>query len=54
MAELMYSIGQEHTENMEKDACGPDCPTALDLFNGLKKSIGSRGLITAPGFLTTK
>jgi hypothetical protein len=39
---------------MEKDACGPDCPTALELFNGLKKAIGAPGLVTAPGFLTTK
>jgi len=54
MAELMFNIGQEHTENMEKDACGPDCPTALELFNGMKKSIGTHGLVAAPGLFSTK
>ena len=36
---------------MEKDACGPDAPTALELFSRVKQATGSYALISAPGFL---
>jgi len=54
MAELMFQVGQNSSENLDKDACGPDCPTALELFTGLKKSIGAYGIVLAPGFLSTR
>ena len=51
---MMFNVGQNSTENLDKDACGPDCPTALELFRGLKKSVGAYGQVVAPGFLSTK
>ena len=54
MAQLMFDLGQNSTENLEKDACGPDAPTALELFRHIKKATGSYGIVSAPGFLSTK
>jgi len=39
--------------SQERDACGPDAPTSLELFGHLARSAGSRALVAAPGFLST-
>jgi uncharacterized protein YbjT (DUF2867 family) len=54
MAELMHKIGSDKTtQSWEKDACGPDAPTALELFTHLKKAINSRAIVAAPGLSTS-
>ena len=54
MAALMAECGQDHTQNMEKDACGPDAPTAVELFSRIRQATGSLALVGAPGFLDEK
>lgn len=52
MAALMLELGLDPASGQERDACGPDAPTALELFRGLAQSCGSRALVTPlPGAL---
>ena len=39
---------------MEKDACGPDAPTAVELFSRIREATGSFAYVGAPGFLDEK
>ena len=40
MADLMYEIGAAEGSE-EADACGPDAPTALELFGALKRAVAT-------------
>jgi len=55
MAELMADLGSRslQTSGEEKDACGPDAPTAKQLFTHLAKASGARySLVTETGLPT--
>lgn len=57
-AELLFELGGFGARGpgpaaQERDACGPDAPTALELFNSIGKAVGSTATIAAPGFLST-
>ena len=60
LADLALDLGSSHTSGEELDACGPDAPTALELFLRLRDSIAkSRGfpgsIVLAGGpWLSTK
>uniref|UniRef100_A0A7S2CH93 NAD-dependent epimerase/dehydratase domain-containing protein n=1 Tax=Octactis speculum TaxID=3111310 RepID=A0A7S2CH93_9STRA len=55
MAALMVELGQDSgSTNLERDACGPDAPTALELFRRLKQATGAPAHVMAPGFLRTR
>ncbi|CAE8715387.1 unnamed protein product [Polarella glacialis] len=68
MAQLLYDLGRltetdagagdglgsRSRPNEEKDACGPDAPTSLELFKHLGRAVGARGAVLAPGFLPTR
>eukprot|EP00927_Polykrikos_kofoidii_P056926 TRINITY_DN51017_c0_g1_i1.p1 TRINITY_DN51017_c0_g1~~TRINITY_DN51017_c0_g1_i1.p1 ORF type:complete len:387 (-),score=35.03 TRINITY_DN51017_c0_g1_i1:123-1283(-) len=41
MAALMFEVGFEAGSGQERDACGPDAPTAQELFEGLARKCGS-------------
>jgi NADH dehydrogenase len=49
MAELMQSLGTSAELAEERDACGPDAPTARELFSTIARACGSRALVVAPG-----
>ncbi|GMH61511.1 hypothetical protein TrRE_jg12183, partial [Triparma retinervis] len=53
MAELMAQLGRSvETSGEEKDAVGPDAPTALELFRRLNGSVGGRGFVVPSGLPT--
>lgn len=68
MAQLLYDLGRltetdagagdglgsRSRPNEERDACGPDAPTSLELFKHLGRAVGARGAVLAPGFLPTR
>lgn len=56
MAMLMFDLGTSlNTTGEEVDACGPDKPTALELFCGLRDAIGAvASVIPVRNFLSTK
>eukprot|EP00930_Biecheleria_cincta_P074613 TRINITY_DN61823_c0_g1_i1.p1 TRINITY_DN61823_c0_g1~~TRINITY_DN61823_c0_g1_i1.p1 ORF type:complete len:337 (-),score=36.04 TRINITY_DN61823_c0_g1_i1:38-1018(-) len=58
MAQLLFELGQpgatEGAATEERDACGPDAPTAQELFSHLAQVTNSRALVAAPGFLSTR
>ena len=49
MATLMAELGQQSidTTGEERDACGPDSPTALELFGALKRATKSCAVVRA-------
>jgi NADH dehydrogenase len=53
MAKLMGDLGKsKDTTGEEMDACGPDAPTALELFRRLNGSVGGRGFVVPSGLPT--
>jgi NADH dehydrogenase len=52
MAELMHTLGSSRSTGEERDACGPDAPTARELFTAIARACGSRALVSAPGLST--
>ena len=49
----MYTLGSSlHTSSEELDACGPNAPSALELFNRINSSVGGRGWVKASGLPT--
>ncbi|CAK0907166.1 unnamed protein product [Prorocentrum cordatum] len=54
MAELMADLGHRspHTSGEERDACGPDAPTARELFRSIARACGSRALVVPSGLST--
>merc|ERR1719162_1315138 len=58
-AELLYELGGlgaagAGPEGQERDACGPDAPTSVELFSKLARAVNSRAIIAAPGMLSNK
>eukprot|EP00518_Triparma_eleuthera_P000380 CAMPEP_0182460716 /NCGR_PEP_ID=MMETSP1319-20130603/5500_1 /TAXON_ID=172717 /ORGANISM="Bolidomonas pacifica, Strain RCC208" /LENGTH=312 /DNA_ID=CAMNT_0024659861 /DNA_START=249 /DNA_END=1184 /DNA_ORIENTATION=+ len=55
MASLMTSVGAASpgTSGEELDACGPDCPTAYELFSHLNDSCGGISLVLPSRLPTT-
>jgi len=57
MADLLFDLGRPGTSDkgtsQELDACGPDAPTATELFTHIGRCVGSRAVVAAPGFLST-
>lgn len=49
MASLMLELGTSSAAAEERDACGPDAPTALELFSAIGAAVGSRAFVKAPG-----
>lgn len=49
MAELMQTLGESAALAEEADACGPDAPTARELFSRIARACGSRAFVVAPG-----
>lgn len=49
MAELMHTLGQSASTGEERDACGPDAPTARELFTAIARATGSWARVAAPG-----
>mmetsp|Transcript_66950 Transcript_66950/g.199170 ORF Transcript_66950/g.199170 Transcript_66950/m.199170 type:complete len:326 (+) Transcript_66950:61-1038(+) len=58
MASLLLELGRpgsaDKGPSQELDACGPDAPTATELFSHLGRCAGSRATVAAPGFLSTR
>ncbi|CAL1156025.1 unnamed protein product [Cladocopium goreaui] len=57
MAQLLLDLGRlgdARPCNEERDACGPDDPTALELFRHLATSVGAWSRVSAPGVLSTR
>jgi len=58
MAELLLELGGLGNSVLppceERDACGPDAPTASELFTHIGRCVGSRALVSAPGVLSTR
>ncbi|CAE7449459.1 unnamed protein product [Symbiodinium microadriaticum] len=57
MAELLLSLGaldNEAAPSEERDACGPDRPTSLDLFQHIASCVQSRATVAAPGVLSPR
>eukprot|EP00931_Biecheleriopsis_adriatica_P035370 TRINITY_DN20358_c0_g1_i2.p1 TRINITY_DN20358_c0_g1~~TRINITY_DN20358_c0_g1_i2.p1 ORF type:complete len:165 (+),score=24.18 TRINITY_DN20358_c0_g1_i2:403-897(+) len=57
MAQLLFElgrVGEQSPPDEERDACGPDAPTAKELFSHLASCVGSRAVVHAPGFLSTR
>mmetsp|Transcript_68819 Transcript_68819/g.212809 ORF Transcript_68819/g.212809 Transcript_68819/m.212809 type:complete len:326 (+) Transcript_68819:41-1018(+) len=58
MASLLYDLGSpgavDKGPSQELDACGPDAPTAAELFTHIGRSVGSRAWVASPGFLPTR
>jgi len=54
MAALMLALGTSTLSGEERDACGPDAPTAVELFRAVAEAVGARCAIVAPGFLSTR
>lgn len=52
MAELMHSLGKSNASGEERDACGPDAPTARELFSAIARATGSWARVAAPGLPT--
>lgn len=53
MSMLMYNLGTStHTTSEELDACGPDAPTALELFRRLNGEVEGLGFVIASGLPT--
>lgn len=52
MAALMHELGASHSTGEERDACGPEAPTALELFRAIARACGSPALVAAPGLST--
>jgi len=53
MAEVMRDLGMSlNTTGEEVDACGPDKPTARELFGRINKAVGGWGFVT-PSYLPT-
>lgn len=51
MAKLMVDLGIDGIDSSgeEKDACGPDAPTAVELFTRIRKAVGGWGAIMPAG-----
>jgi len=57
MADLLLELGLPGADGLvaqERDACGPDALEAGELFRHIAKSVGSRSMVVAPGFLSTR
>ncbi|CAE7464850.1 unnamed protein product [Symbiodinium natans] len=57
MAQLLLELGaleNEGAPSEERDACGPDKPTAVDLFQHIASCVHSRAVVSAPGMLSTR
>eukprot|EP00445_Apocalathium_hangoei_P009304 CAMPEP_0203889628 /NCGR_PEP_ID=MMETSP0359-20131031/33172_1 /ASSEMBLY_ACC=CAM_ASM_000338 /TAXON_ID=268821 /ORGANISM="Scrippsiella Hangoei, Strain SHTV-5" /LENGTH=326 /DNA_ID=CAMNT_0050811085 /DNA_START=56 /DNA_END=1036 /DNA_ORIENTATION=+ len=58
-SELLLELGGFGTSGagpaaQERDACGPDAPTSVELFSHVARAVGSRSIVRAPGVLSTK
>ena len=42
-AALLEALGDPATTGEERDACGPDAPTSLELFGALRDAVGGHG-----------
>lgn len=50
MADLMMELGQDvDTSGQERDACGPDAPSSLELFVKLRDATGGLARVVAAG-----
>ncbi|KAJ1627018.1 hypothetical protein T492DRAFT_1028492 [Pavlovales sp. CCMP2436] len=52
MAALCQYLGESVSSGEERDACGPDAPTARELFTRVARACGSRAFVAAPGLPT--
>ena len=54
-AALLEALGDPATTGEERDACGPDAPTSLELFGALRDAVGGPGVVVpARGLLSTR
>lgn len=54
-AALLEALGDPATSGEERDACGPDAPTSLELFGALRDAVGGPGVVVpARGLLSTR
>mmetsp|Transcript_4487 Transcript_4487/g.13274 ORF Transcript_4487/g.13274 Transcript_4487/m.13274 type:complete len:307 (-) Transcript_4487:156-1076(-) len=53
MADLMLELGLSETSGEELDACGPDAPSARELFSALRDATGSYATVATAPFLPT-
>jgi NADH dehydrogenase len=52
MADLMFDVGTGGGVADERDACGPDVPTARELFSAIGKAVGSPAAVVPSGLPT--